>query len=104
MDHNGILIDLTDISFGYPTNPRLLAGLKFILKQGDRIGVIGPNGCGKTTLLHIIMGLTVPQQGRISVLGQSGRGSELETILCALGKVRLSGVCGDCQKIAQGSG
>ncbi len=70
MDHNGVLVDLTDISFGYPTNPRLLDGLKFTLKQGDRVGIIGPNGCGKTTLLHIIMGLTVPQRGSVHILGK----------------------------------
>jgi cobalt/nickel transport system ATP-binding protein len=71
MDHNNNLIELKDIRFGYPTNPRLLDGLNFTLKKGDRIGIIGPNGCGKTTLLHIIMGLTTPHQGRVDILGKA---------------------------------
>ena len=70
MDHNNNLIELTAIRFGYPTNPRLLDGLNIALTKGDRIGIIRPNGCGKTTLLHIIMGLTVPQQGRVHILGK----------------------------------
>jgi len=70
MDHNSNLIELSNIRFGYPTNPRLLDGLNFTVKQGDRIGIIGPNGCGKTTLLHIIMGLTKPHQGYVRILGR----------------------------------
>jgi len=70
MDRNGILIDLKDIHFGYPTNPDLLSGLNFSLHRGEKIGIIGPNGCGKTTLFHIIMGLTIPEQGTINVFNK----------------------------------
>lgn len=70
MDNNGVLIDLKGIYFGYPTNPNLLNGLNFILHQGDRIGIIGTNGCGKTTLFHIIMGLISPEKGTVFILGK----------------------------------
>jgi cobalt/nickel transport system ATP-binding protein len=68
MDQGTVLIDLQHIRFGYPSNPKLLDSLNFTLHQGDRIGIIGPNGCGKTTLFHIIMGLTIPHQGTITIL------------------------------------
>jgi cobalt/nickel transport system ATP-binding protein len=70
MVHDAVLIDLRNIHFGYPASPHLLNGLTLTLHQGERVGMIGPNGCGKTTLFHIIMGLTIPQQGSITILGK----------------------------------
>jgi ATP-binding cassette subfamily F protein 3 len=39
----------------------------FSLSKGDRVGLIGPNGCGKTTLLRMIVGLERPTSGRVEV-------------------------------------
>jgi ATP-binding cassette subfamily F protein 3 len=44
----------------------ILEGVTFILNHGDRVGLVGPNGCGKTTLLRIVMGEEQPDQGSIS--------------------------------------
>ncbi|HCX78615.1 MAG TPA: hypothetical protein DG577_04300, partial [Firmicutes bacterium] len=38
----------------------------FQLERGDRTGLIGPNGCGKTTLLELICGLQQPDRGSVS--------------------------------------
>jgi cobalt/nickel transport system ATP-binding protein len=40
------------------------------IEPGDRIGLLGPNGCGKTTLCHIIMGLLIPESGDVEILGK----------------------------------
>lgn len=48
-----------------------LRGVSLHVEAGEFIGIIGPNGAGKTTLLTIINGLTVPREGRVSVLGGS---------------------------------
>jgi cobalt/nickel transport system ATP-binding protein len=65
------LIELRDINFAYPGAPTpVFQGFNFQLLPGKHIGLIGPNGCGKTTLLHLIMGLLRPQAGSISILGQ----------------------------------
>jgi len=40
------------------------------LKQGDNVGVVGESGSGKTTLSRLVIGLTRPTSGRVSVLGQ----------------------------------
>ena len=47
-----------------------LEGINLTVEQDDFLGVIGPNGGGKTTLLKVILGLVVPSRGRVSVLGK----------------------------------
>ena len=39
----------------------------YIFLKGDRIGIIGPNGCGKTTLLRVLLGLEEPDTGSVTV-------------------------------------
>ena len=46
-----------------------LCGLDFVVEQGQRVVMLGPNGCGKTTLLYHILGLLEAQEGEISVFG-----------------------------------
>jgi ATP-binding cassette subfamily F protein 3 len=45
----------------------ILAGVALIVNHGDRLALIGPNGCGKTTLLKIIVGEELPDQGTVSL-------------------------------------
>jgi cobalt/nickel transport system ATP-binding protein len=63
------MIRLRDIRFKY--NSRyILDGLNLHVRPGDRIGLVGPNGCGKTTLSHIIMGLLKPESGEVEIFGK----------------------------------
>ncbi len=48
---------------------RVLAGLSIRVKVGESIGIVGPNGCGKTTFLKILAGLMEPDMGRVVVRG-----------------------------------
>jgi cobalt/nickel transport system ATP-binding protein len=65
------LIELQNLTFTYPGSPNpVFENFNFQLLPGQRLGLVGPNGCGKTTLLHLIMGLLRPQAGRIFVFGQ----------------------------------
>ena len=45
----------------------LLENFQFRFKRNERIGIVGKNGCGKTTLLNIITGLIPPDSGTIDV-------------------------------------
>ena len=52
-------------SFGINT---VLKDVSFTLQQGDRMGLVGVNGCGKSTLMKIIAGLDAPDSGEISMV------------------------------------
>jgi len=74
MDQNNLIINLSDISFAYPGSSKVLDKLNLQFHQGDRLGLIGPNGSGKTTMFHIIMGLLKPSSGTIEVFGRQANG------------------------------
>ena len=64
-------IELENISKSYD-NRKLISDYSYIFLKNDRIGIIGPNGCGKTTLLKIINGIVRPDSGTIEI-GQTIR-------------------------------
>ncbi len=61
-------VSVTDVSFSYNRLP-VLENINLTVRQGDFLGIIGPNGGGKTTLVKLILGLLRPQKGAIHVLG-----------------------------------
>jgi len=46
-----------------------LRGLDLMVEQGSVVGLLGPNGCGKTTAISCILGLLTPQRGSVKLLG-----------------------------------
>lgn len=66
-----IAASLQGVSFRYPSSPPVLVGVDLEVEAEDFLGLVGPNGGGKTTLLKVMLGLLVPQQGRVRVLGQA---------------------------------
>lgn len=74
MDTDNAIIKLAGIGFRYPgSQTDVLHDLDFIFRTGERIGLIAPNGTGKTTLFHIIMGLVQPRSGTIEIDGREIR-------------------------------
>ena len=67
------LIALENVSFSYAGHRRILDGARFELRPGQKIGLSGSNGCGKTTLLFIIMGLLRAQEGTVTIFGEPRR-------------------------------
>ncbi len=61
---DGILVELDKVSFGYD-GVLALQDVDLVVRQGDFLAIIGPNGGGKTTLLECILGLRKPWRGTI---------------------------------------
>jgi ATP-binding cassette subfamily F protein uup len=61
-----IVADLDHVSFGY-ADTAIVHDLSLTVRRGDRIGIIGPNGCGKTTLLRLMLGQLAPTGGRVTL-------------------------------------
>ncbi len=66
------MIELEQVWAGYPKNP-VLQDINLTVHTLDYIGIIGPNGGGKTTLFKVLLGLLSPQRGRVHILGRSPR-------------------------------
>ena len=61
---SGEIISFDDIKAGYGRS-RILKGLSFSVREGEVFGVIGPNGCGKSTMLNVLTGTLCPSSGRL---------------------------------------
>ena len=70
MNKTAPIINLQGIHFSYPGGNVLLDDLEFQLFKGDRIGLVAPNGSGKTTFFHLIMGLNRPTSGHMELFGK----------------------------------
>lgn len=60
------LIEIKNLTVGYESKPNVLKEVNLTVYQDDFLGIIGPNGGGKTTLLRTILGLIKPQSGSIA--------------------------------------
>jgi ABC-type multidrug transport system fused ATPase/permease subunit len=66
----GGAIEFRDVRFGYRPKRAVLDGVSFRVRPGERVGLVGPSGAGKTTLTDLLVGLYRPQAGAILVDGQ----------------------------------
>lgn len=73
------LIELRNLTFGYGEQD-LFTGLELRINAGEVFCLLGPNGCGKTTLLDCILGLLRPRQGEILLHGKNIKHLNRETI------------------------
>jgi phospholipid/cholesterol/gamma-HCH transport system ATP-binding protein len=64
------IVEIRNVSFGYDPAHPVLRDINLAIPRGSVVGVMGQSGCGKTTLLRIIMGAYLPSQGTARVLGR----------------------------------
>ena len=64
-------IDFENVSFSYNEDQKLIENLSFSASHGQRVAIVGPTGCGKTTLINLIMRFYDVKSGSISVDGSN---------------------------------
>ena len=63
-------VAIRDVSFSYTPDRKLIRHLNLAVSPGQRIAIVGPTGCGKTTLINLLMRFYDVNEGRIEVSGQ----------------------------------
>lgn len=64
-------IDIDDVYFSYVKDKPLIQGFSLNVKSGQRVAIVGPTGCGKTTLINLLMRFYDPDSGKIEVEGKN---------------------------------
>jgi cobalt/nickel transport system ATP-binding protein len=64
------LLELVDVHYAYGEHIPALSGVSFTVSAGERVAILGANGCGKTTLLRLLGGLIFPQRGSYRAFGR----------------------------------
>lgn len=80
IESSSIKLSVEDLSFGYSKDKYVLSGISFELKSGERLGIMGETGCGKTTLAKIIARLYEFNHGEIMLNGISVKKLKEENI------------------------
>lgn len=62
-------IEIKDVYFSYEENQRLIEDFSLSVNSGETIAIVGPTGCGKTTLINLLMRFYDPRSGSISIDG-----------------------------------
>lgn len=80
-------VSLRDVEFAYAPEQRLIDGLNLEVKPGQRIAIVGPTGCGKTTLINLLMRFYDVRSGEIDVDGQDIRSLTRKSLRSCFGMV-----------------
>lgn len=65
-----ICFEVNHMSFAYNKEKPILKDLNFTIKRGETVALVGSNGCGKTTLVKILLGLYHPTEGEVKFWGR----------------------------------
>ena len=84
--------DIQSVRFRYqskesPAARWILDNISFHVQEGEVLGVVGPNGSGKTSLLKVLARLMTPQQGHITLFGQDLSAKAQREVACLVGVV-----------------
>ncbi len=66
-------VQLSDVAFSYSPERELISGLNLDVAPGERVAIVGPTGCGKTTLINLLMRFYDVDSGSIKVAGSDIR-------------------------------
>ncbi|WP_299089149.1 ABC transporter ATP-binding protein [uncultured Metabacillus sp.] len=81
-------IEFKNVSFSYSKNgEHVLRNISFVAQNGEKIGIIGPTGSGKTTLMKLLPRLYDPDEGEILIDGKNIKTINLEDLRASIGYI-----------------
>ncbi len=80
-------IEIEDVTFGYSKGATVLSGINLSVPHGETIALVGPNGCGKTTLMNLIPRFWEVDSGAIRIDGHDIREVQLRSLRSQIGMV-----------------
>ena len=80
-------VDIDHVSFSYTPERRLIEDFTLHVRPGQRVAIVGPTGCGKTTMINLLMRFYDVKSGTISVDGQETRGVTRRSLRQNIGMV-----------------
>ena len=80
-------VSLKDVNFAYRPDQKLIENLNLTVKPGERVAIVGPTGCGKTTLINLLMRFYDVDSGSIQVEGTDIRMLTRNSLRAAYGMV-----------------
>ena len=80
-------VEIRDLSFSYAPEKPLIGDFNLSVKPGMRIAIVGPTGCGKTTMINLLMRFYDPQEGEIVLDGVNTRNMERKRLRRSVGMV-----------------
>ncbi|MCI8924968.1 MAG: ABC transporter ATP-binding protein [Lachnospiraceae bacterium] len=80
-------VDINNVAFSYVPDKKLIEGLNLHVNPGQRIAIVGPTGCGKTTIINLLMRFYDVDQGSICVEGKDIRQITRKSLRTSYGMV-----------------
>lgn len=80
-------VDFSDVHFAYSEKKPLIRDFSLDVKSGQTVAVVGPTGCGKTTLINLLMRFYDVNRGQITIDGQDVRAVTRDSLRGAFGMV-----------------
>lgn len=80
-------VDLEGVSFSYTKDKELITDLNLHIEPGQRVAIVGPTGCGKTTIINLLMRFYDVDEGSISVEGKDIRSLKRHSLRDSYGMV-----------------
>lgn len=80
-------VEFQDVSFSYIPEQKLIEHLNLSVKPGQKIAIVGPTGCGKTTLINLLMRFYDTTEGRILIDGHDTKKCTRESLRTTFGMV-----------------
>lgn len=80
-------VELLHVNFSYQPDQKLISDFNLFVKPGQRVAIVGPTGCGKTTVINLLMRFYDVDAGQIKVMGEDIRDVTRKSLRAGYGMV-----------------